>query len=135
MGQDENSWCLDIPSRRVLHNGAERPGYNLPSREEELLRTISLQVNTLIGTLTFIVNGKTRGLAYTNLHGVQLFPAVAMVYARQEVTISWERLQDDPCFTSGKLRKVRKGKKEGSSRAASACTRERKERKDPSDLH
>jgi hypothetical protein len=55
---------------------------------------VTVFVDTILGTITWAVNGETVGFKYSNLRGKTVFPAVTLFYSEDEMVISRNSIDD-----------------------------------------
>ena len=99
LGEDDNSWGLS--HKGLLWHGGNWRHYCPPFPENEAT-VIGVLYDGPQGTLTFYKDGKSLGVAFSNLNSLSgdgLFPAVASTAAKTEMTLgetvrSFQGLQD-----------------------------------------
>lgn len=86
MGEDANSWGL-THTGFVIHNGKTR-AYTSPINCDRPT-TLGLLFDGFEGTLTYFINGKCLGVAFTGLEKIEeaLYPMVASTAAKTKVTL------------------------------------------------
>jgi hypothetical protein len=83
----------------IYHDGLCNPNYGVRMRQGQI---IGVTLDTLAGTLSFSVNGKPLGVAFsTGLQGMELYPAVSLYDHGDQVTFRDAPSSSTPHHTAG----------------------------------
>ncbi|XP_074116271.1 SPRY domain-containing SOCS box protein 3 isoform X4 [Cotesia typhae] len=83
LGQDRESWGLSY--RGKIHHDGEIKDYSEPFAQGNI---VGLHLDTWKGTLQFFINNKPFGIAFTGLHGIELYPIISSTAANSCMRIT-----------------------------------------------
>jgi SPRY domain-containing SOCS box protein 1/4 len=81
VGLGQDSWGWDLGRGKLYHNSRETSAMSYPGREDWTVPdNIYMALDMEAGTVTFLAEGRSLGVAFTGLRGLKLHPIISTVW-------------------------------------------------------